>query len=97
MLSNPHATWLQDRLDQDAERRDTKRLVLAIAQQLRLDLHHPALVLAPVLGQSLSLSNRRALEQWLTNQLSIQQIHAAEADVERLCTQLNKLLSAEEW
>ncbi len=97
MLSTTHATWLQERLDQDAERRDTKRLVLAIAQQLRLDLHHPALVLAPVLGQTISLSNHQALEQWITEQLDIQQIHAAEADFERLCSQLNQILSSEDW
>lgn len=96
MLSNPHTSWLQDLLGQETEKRDIKRLSLAIAQQLRLDLHHPRLVLAPLLRQSITLSNREALERWVTDQLSIQQMPAAEANVERLCSRLNQALSEEE-
>jgi len=96
MLNHSKEAWLQKRLSQDAERRAIKKLAKTIAQEILLDLNNPDLELSNPLSQPISCSKKDALERWVQGQLSIQEVHADEADVEQLCKNLKDCLTARE-
>lgn len=90
-----HAPWLQDVLAQQEEQRAVKRLVLAVAQQLRLNVQAPSLLLAPLMGQPLTRHNQEALEQWVEETLDDLGLPAEMAAVAPLCDRLACLLEEE--
>lgn len=97
MIHIAHDPWLQDLLAQQDAQRAVKRLTCAVAQQLRLDIQSPSLILAPLLGQPITLNNQEALEQWVQGELDALDLTASTAAVEPLRIRLVKVLDREAW
>jgi hypothetical protein len=69
MLNTLQLASIQTMIDQRQTQRAITRLSRAVAQALQLRFEDPSIVLAPHLGQPITLSNREALERWVAEAL----------------------------
>lgn len=88
MLNIPEGSPLQTWLDHQDRQRAIRRIARAVAQALQLHVDNSALVLAPPLGQPITLDNRQALEQWVEETLIELSLTADTEAVEPLCHRL---------
>jgi hypothetical protein len=92
MLSIPQKSSIQALLDRQATQRAIRRLAYAVAQTLQLRVENPALVIAPHLGQPITLSNQEALELWVEETLNELDLPIDTEAVEPLCQHLAQIL-----
>lgn len=92
MLSIPKGSPIQAKSEHQARKRTIRRLARAMTQALRLHVDNPALVLAPRLGQPITLSNQEALEQWTQQTLHDLDLSPDSAAIEPLCHRLTRAL-----
>lgn len=92
MLSIPQRPALQAFLDHQETQRAVRRLARAMTQALRLHVESPALILAPHLGQPITLSNQEALEQWTQQTLHDLGLSPDSEAIEPLCHRLALVL-----
>lgn len=70
MLNTLQLAPIQAMVEQRHTQRAITRLSRAVAQALQLRLEDPTIVLAPHLGQPITLRNHEALERWIEEALS---------------------------
>lgn len=92
MLNIPEGSPIQALLDHQAKQRAIQRLARAVAQALQLRVDNPALVLAPHLGQPITLGNDEALERWVEKTLIELGLPADTEAVGPLCRRLADFL-----
>ncbi|PAU74073.1 hypothetical protein [Halomonas salipaludis] len=95
MLSLSQSPSLQAFFDHCETQRAIRRLTHAMTQRLRLHVEHPALVLAPCLGQPITISNQDALEKWVELALHDLDLPANNEAIEPLCQRLAQVLEEE--
>lgn len=93
MLSTPQRSPLQALIERQHTQRIIQRLARAVAQDLQLRMADPTVVLAPHLGQPITLGNRDALQQWVESTLIELDLPVDSDALEPLCQQLNRILS----
>ncbi|WP_253452395.1 hypothetical protein [Halomonas sp. Y3] len=93
MLNLPQGSPIHAEIERQHRQHIIRRLARAVAQDLQLRLEEPTLVLAPRLGQPITLGNRDALQQWVTDTLVELDLPMDSDALEPLCEQLNRILS----
>lgn len=80
-------------LEEREEQRMLRRLALSVATRLRLELHNPNLVLAPLLQQPVQRSNLPSLIEWVKRELDDIDTEPGGDRLEQLCSRLQHQLS----
>lgn len=93
MLNLPQGSPIHAEIERQHTQRIIQRLARAVAQDLQLRLEEHTLVLAPRLGQPITLGNRDALQQWIESTLIELDLPVDSDALEPLCQQLNRILS----
>lgn len=92
----PHITTSLDihhLLEEREEQRTLRRLALSVATKLRLEIHNPNLVLAPLLQQPVQCSNLTSLTEWVKREVAEIEPGAGSDVLEHLCSRLKHKLS----
>jgi len=80
-------------LEERQEQHMLRRLALSVAAKLRLELHNPNLVLAPLLQQPVQRSNIISLIEWVKRELDDIDTEPGDDLLEKLCLRLQNQLS----
>lgn len=92
----PHVTTspnILHLLEEREEKRMLKRLALSVVTRLRLEIHNPNLVLAPLLQQPVQCSNLTSLIEWVKRELEDIDMESDGDLLEQLCSRLQHRLS----
>lgn len=88
-----NSNWFYELDQKHQQHRALKKLAVALAQLVQLNMKAHDLVLSAHLGQPLHLSNVEALEKWVKEQLKQEGMEADQAALELLINKLHNELS----
>lgn len=80
-------------LEEREEQHTLRRLALSVSAKLRLEIHNPSLVLAPLLQQPVQRSNLTSLIEWVKRELEDIDTESDGDLLEQLCSRLQHRLS----
>lgn len=92
MLNTQNGSLIQMAIEHQHTQRTIQRLARAVAQALQLRVEDPNVILAPYLGQPITLGNHQAMQQWVATTLATLDLTADSNALGPLCDHLMQTL-----